>query len=191
MTEILDPARQPTFTGKRIDPFNMTPADVCIEDIAHHLSLVCRYNGAVPYHYSVGQHSLLVADLLMLHGAQPRLELAGLLHDASEAYINDVTTPVKYNAMSEDYRALEWRLQRLVEAVFDLPYGLTEADIVKWADKEATEREWTTWIEPNGQRIRPGLIEMAPRNVEDAFLLRVAQLDGLIREEDPRHPVNA
>lgn len=191
MTDILDPTRQPTFTGKRVDPFNMTPDDVCIEDIAHHLSQVNRYNGATPYPYSVGQHSLLVADLLMIGGAGPRVELAGLLHDASEAYINDVTTPVKYNAMSEGYRELEWRLQRLVEAVFDLPYGLTEADIVKWADKEATEREWSTWIEPNGHRTPPGLLEMDPRNVEDAFLLRVGQLDSAIRATDPLHPSSA
>ena len=191
MTEILDPARQPTFTGKRIDPFNMTPDDMCIEDIAHHLSQVNRYNGATEYPYSVGQHSLLVADLLMVGGASPRVELAGALHDGSEAYINDVTTPVKYNAMSEEYRALEWRLQRLVEAVFDLPYGLTEADIVKWADKKATEREWQWFIEHSERRCPPGLAKMDPRHVEDLFLQRIATLDGLIRRQDASHPTSA
>lgn len=179
---MIDPERQPTFTGKQVDPFDMVPDDVCIEDIAHHLSLACRYNGAVPYHYSVGQHSLLVADLLMLHGADPRLELAGLLHDASEAYLGDVTTPIKRNSMSEGYRKVEWHAMRVVEAVFGLPYGLTEADRVKWADNEALEREWWSLIEPNGLPTPPGVTEMRPRNVEDAFLLRAATLDRLIAE---------
>jgi uncharacterized protein len=191
VTEILDPTRQPTFTGKRIDPFHMSPDDVCIEDIAHHLSQVNRYNGATEYPYSVGQHSLLVADILLLGGASPRVELAGMLHDGSEAYINDVTTPVKYNAMSEAYRELEWGLQRLIEAVFDLPYGLTEADIVKWADKSATEREWVWFIERSAAKCPPGLAKMAPEHVEAAFLSRIQVLDAQIRQLDPSHPASA
>lgn len=177
---ILDSTRQPTFTGKRIDPFDMSPDDVCIEDIAHHLSQVNRYNGACPYPYSVGQHSILVADLLMMGGASPRVELAGLLHDGSEAYANDVTTPIKHNPMSDGYRALEWRIQRLIEAVFDLPYGLTEADIVKHADLSATEREWTYFIDKTVTRRPAGLAKLPAHIVEDAFLSRFRQLERLI-----------
>jgi hypothetical protein len=179
---MIDPERQPTFTGKQVNPFDIRPEDICIEDIAHHLSLACRYNGAVPYHYSVAQHALLVADILMLHGAPPIVECAGLHHDDSETWLGDVTTPIKRDPMSEGYRGVESRAMRVVETVFGLPYGSTEADIVKWADNEALEREWWSLIEPNGLPTPPGVTEMRPRNVEDAFLLRAATLDRLIAE---------
>ncbi len=186
---ILDPTRQPTFTGRRVDPLHMEVDDVCIEDIAHHLSQVNRYNGATPYPYSVGQHSLLVADLVVLHSrpGSANLELAGLLHDASEAYLNDVTTPVKRADLSEGYRAAEWKLQRLIEAVFELPYGLTDDHRVKWADQAATEREWTTWIEPYGGTTLRSLRKMRSEDVEELFLARFADLNRLI--ERRRHPM--
>ena len=173
----IEPGLQPTFTGKRIDPFDMKPDDVCIEDIAHHLSQFNRYNGATPYPYSVAQHALLVADILMLHGAPPLLEYAGLHHDDSETWLGDMTTPIKHSAISEGYRAVEWRVMRLVEAVFELPYGLTEHDMVKWADNEALQREWYSLIEPNGRPTPPGCREMAPDAVETRFLERAAKLE--------------
>jgi hypothetical protein len=177
---VIAPDRQPTFTGKFIDPFAMTPEDVCIEDIAHHLSQFNRYNGATPYPYSVGQHSLVVADQLFLAGAKPRIELAGLLHDASEAYLGDVTTPIKRNPISDGYREVESAVQRLIEAVFGLPYGSTESDIVKWADEAALHREWWCLIEPDGRDTPPGVAEMRPRHVEDLFLQRYETLARLV-----------
>jgi hypothetical protein len=177
---VIDPERQPTFTGKQVDPFDIRPEDVCIEDVAHHLSQINRYNGATPYPYSVGQHALLVADLLMHIGAPVIVELAGLHHDDSEIWLGDMTTPLKHNAMAEGYREVENRAMRVVEAVFGLPYGSTEADIVKWADNEALQREWWSLIEPNGLRTPPGVLPMESYNVEDAFLLRAAQLDRLV-----------
>lgn len=180
---MIDPHRIPTYTGKRIDPFDMSCADICIEDIAHHLSLANRYVGATEYPYSVGQHSLLVMDILFLHGAPPLVELAGGLHDASETWLGDVVTPIKVNPMSDAYRAVESRVQRLVEAVFWLPYGATEADIVKWADNEALQREWYSLIEPNGHPTPPGCREMAPKQVEERFLERIASLDAQMRRK--------
>ena len=77
-----------TYTGLRFYPFEPDPENVCIEDIAHALSLICRFGGHCKQFYSVAQHSVLVS----LNCPHP---LHGLLHDAEEAYIGDVCRPVK------------------------------------------------------------------------------------------------
>lgn len=180
---MIDPTRQPTFTGKAVDPFDMKVDDVCVEDIAHHLSLINRYNGATPYPYSVAQHVILVTDILFLAGAPLRTQSAGLHHDDSETWLGDLTTPIKHNPMSEAYRGAEWRVMRLIEAVFELPYGSTDSDIVKWADQEALEREWWTLIEPDGRKTPPSLEKWSPEKAEELYLHRVAELDRMLGVE--------
>lgn len=81
--------------GRRIDLCDPQVADMDMQDIAHALSLICRFGGHVKHFYSVAEHSLLVADLLEEQGHPSNVVLAGLLHDAHEAFIGDVTTPVK------------------------------------------------------------------------------------------------
>jgi len=75
-----------TFTGKKFFPFAPHPHQIDIRDIAHGLSLLCRFSGQCPYFFSVAEHSIYVAD---------NLKLEGLLHDASEAYLADLPRPVK------------------------------------------------------------------------------------------------
>ena len=86
-----------TSTGRVVYPLNLKPADVCLEDVAHHLSAVCRYNGATRRHYSVAEHSVLVALHLEADGwaGAPTRLLNALLHDAAEAYLQDVIGPIK------------------------------------------------------------------------------------------------
>ena len=79
-----------TFTGLKFWLTAPQPDTICIEDIAHHLAMQCRYDGATKTHYSVAQHSILVSELL-----PDNLTLSGLLHDAAEAYIGDQTKPYK------------------------------------------------------------------------------------------------
>jgi len=81
-----------TFTGKNIDPFNVKLNDICIEDIAHGLSLLCRYNGQCNGFYSVAEHSIIMATYSGFREWHP---LAMLLHDAAEAYIGDIIRPIK------------------------------------------------------------------------------------------------
>lgn len=81
-----------TYTGGKFHYLEPSPDEIHIEDIAHHLSLLCRFTGACKSFYSVAEHSMRVARLL-----PPELKLAGLLHDASEAYLNDISRPVKYS----------------------------------------------------------------------------------------------
>lgn len=84
-----------TSSGRDFIPAQLMSADVCITDIVHALSLICRFGGHTSEHYSVAQHSLLVARILAALGASPEVQLAGLMHDAHEAYIGDIPTPIK------------------------------------------------------------------------------------------------
>lgn len=84
-----------TYTGKHFDPTKPDKALICIEDIAHALSLLCRGNGHVKTFFSVGQHCILCAREAELRGYSSRLSLAALLHDASECYMSDVPRPFK------------------------------------------------------------------------------------------------
>lgn len=106
-----------TFTGGRYWPADPRPEDVKITDIAHHLSMICRYNGAVPRFYSVAEHSYHVSFLV------PRQhQMYGLLHDAHEAYIGDVTRPFK-KELGEGYE----HFNRINWAAVAKHFGLPEA----------------------------------------------------------------
>lgn len=84
-----------TWTGRVFEPLNMSKEDVCLEDIANALSMLCRGGGHVKYFFSVAQHSINCANEARERGWSPRIQLLCLLHDASEAYISDIIRPVK------------------------------------------------------------------------------------------------
>lgn len=87
-----------TFTGIHFNVQDPDPAMVRIEDIAHHLSLECRWGGACSRHYSVAEHSIWVARFAKKMVPEQQQDLAcihGLLHDAHEAYLKDIPTPLK------------------------------------------------------------------------------------------------
>lgn len=88
-----------------------------IEEIAHSLSLLCRFNGHTSRFYSVAEHSLLVAHLMEYHvGGDP---LEGLLHDATEAYLGDVPAPLKIHL--PDWKAVDKELEKKMRLTFGLP----------------------------------------------------------------------
>ena len=101
-----------TYTKKMFDPLRPKPELVDITDIAHSLSMLCRANGHFRSFYSVGQHSINCAREAAARGYTPRLQLACLLHDASEAYLSDVTRPVK--AELPKYKQIEEPLQEML-----------------------------------------------------------------------------
>lgn len=123
-----------TFSGKPYYPLNPRICDVRIDDIAHHLSMICRFSGAVKFHYSVGQHSLLVSDIaqqMAAPGEKLLMAYIGLMHDATEAYLNDVIKPIKDDL--KGYNEIEKRNWEVIDARFKLPSeGLP--DVVKRAD---------------------------------------------------------
>lgn len=101
-----------TYTGIMFDPLNPDPELVNIEDIAHALSLLCRANGHFRTFYSVAQHSVNCMEEAKARGHSRKVQLACLLHDASEAYLSDVTRPVKQELPR--YLEIEKPLQDLI-----------------------------------------------------------------------------
>ena len=106
MSEIL------TYTKIMIDPIHPDASLIREQDIAHALSLLCRANGHFPTFYSVAQHSLACREEAKARGWSKRLQLACLLHDGSEAYLSDVTRPVK--AVMPLYLEFEAPLQEVI-----------------------------------------------------------------------------
>jgi 5'-deoxynucleotidase YfbR-like HD superfamily hydrolase len=137
------------LSGRRLDLLDPTPVDIEIEDIAHGLSFVARWNGQTlgDFPYSVAEHSLLVERLFdrLSPGAPVKWRLAALLHDGPEYVIGDMISPVK-NAVGPGYDELDKRLAAAIHIRFGLPAALPAPvkKQVKRADKisawmEATE----------------------------------------------------
>ena len=134
-----------TYSGRKFDPMQMTPGDVCIEDIAHALSLLCRGGGQLTYFYSVGQHSLNCAAEAKARGWSERHQLACLLHDASEGYISDIIRPVKIYLTN--YLEIESKIMGTILTHFGLD-DLTEEENLrgKQIDDEILELELKTLL---------------------------------------------
>jgi len=128
------------LSGRRLDLLDPTPVDIEIEDIAHGLAFVARWNGQTrgDYPYSVAEHSLLVEDIYSrLHPDAPvKWRLAALLHDAPEYVIGDMISPVKA-AVGPGYGDLDVRLTAAIHLRFGLPAEIpkTVKQLIKKADK--------------------------------------------------------
>jgi 5'-deoxynucleotidase YfbR-like HD superfamily hydrolase len=153
---------------------------ITIEDIAHGLSLCCRFAGHSRAFYSVAQHSLILSRLVPAEFA-----LAGLLHDASEAYLGDITRPLKERL--PQYREIERRVERAIFARFGLAYPLPPA--VKHADLVMLATERRDLMRPNGTWPILAGIEPLPETItpmdsdraKALFLHRFGELGGYRR----------
>jgi uncharacterized protein len=141
-------AWQRMLSGRRLDLLDPSPLDIEIEDIAHGLARVARWNGQTrgDHAFSVAQHCVLVADIAVhLDRSMPRAaQLAALLHDAPEYVIGDMISPFKA-ALGLDYKAFEHRLLAAIHIRFGLPPRCT-ADLeaqIKAADRVAAYLEAT------------------------------------------------
>jgi 5'-deoxynucleotidase YfbR-like HD superfamily hydrolase len=158
-----------TYSGRSINLLDPQPELIDLKDIAHALAYLCRFNGHTRSFYSVADHSIRVAEQL-----PAPLRLAGLLHDATEAYLGDVIQPLK--GLLPGYTVLEESMWQAIAKRFDLPLMLPAA--VKFADRVllATERRdlivrsscWDVCdgIEPLVDTIHP----LTPEEAEDIFL---------------------
>lgn len=133
-------AWQRMLSGRRLDLLDPTPMDIEVEDIAHGLAFVARWNGQTKgdWPYSVAEHSLLVEEIFSRQnpGIATRWQLAALLHDAPEYVIGDMISPVKA-AIGREYGELDARLTAAVHLRFGLPAHLPVAikKAIKAADK--------------------------------------------------------
>ncbi|WP_281995807.1 HD family hydrolase [Ruegeria faecimaris] len=141
-------AWQRMLSGRRLDLLDPTPVDIEIEDIAHGLAFVARWNGQThgDFAYSVAEHSLLVEELFgrIAPKAPVKWRLAALLHDAPEYVIGDMISPVK-SAVGPDYGALDDRLAAAIHIRFGLPAAVpkTVKRQIKKADKISAWMEAT------------------------------------------------
>lgn len=141
-----------TVSGKKIDVTNPDPTTIDISDIAWALSRMPRFSGhTIPYiPYSVAQHCMQVAKDLAPHG--PRIQLHGLLHDAAEAYINDLPSPVKH--IPEIHAVISKLEDRLMLTIYESlgisPPTEEEELIVKIADKHQQAVEAYNFMHSRG-----------------------------------------
>lgn len=153
-----------TFTGRRLNPMDLQPEDIDIRDIAHHLACINRWCGALKEPISVAQHSVHVAWLCRDTG----LEMEALLHDATEAYLGDVTKWVKSHASMEFYRQAEDKAHRVICSTFKVDPRIP--DIVEHADRMMINIEgafgFPEW------RSMPGFPVPTPLNLYDVNLTR-------------------
>ena len=136
------------LSGRRLDLINPSPLDIEIEDIAHGLARVSRWNGQTlgDHPFSVAQHSILVEELAIAlrPGWPARWHLAALLHDAPEYVIGDLISPFKA-ALSIDYKDFETALLAAIHLRVALPTAIpkTVANVIKRADRIAAYFEAT------------------------------------------------
>lgn len=132
-----------TASDGRFDFMAISPENFSLWDMAHALSQICRFTGHCPGFYTVAHHSLLVARLV-----EPGLQLEALMHDAHEAYVGDMSTPLKeaigeiaaaFGCTVNPYRWLEDQISTSLRSICGLPHVLSPA--VKAADRLAYEIE--------------------------------------------------
>lgn len=139
-TDVRPRAWQRMLSGRRLDLLDPSPLDIEIEDIAHGLARVARWNGQTlgDHAFSVAQHSVVVEEICaqLEPDLQPRWRLAALLHDASEYVIGDMISPFKA-ALGYDYRLFEERLETAIHIRFGLPAKIPAEvkTLIKTADR--------------------------------------------------------
>lgn len=129
-----------TWSGRKFNLLTPEPTTILIEDIAHALSLQCRFNGHCDEFYSVAEHSVEVCKLVEKIGMKRNIVLTALLHDAAEAYTGDVVSPLK-NLLPE-FKRIESNLERHIAERFGLVYPFPEA--VHVADKKMLQKEFSS-----------------------------------------------
>jgi 5'-deoxynucleotidase YfbR-like HD superfamily hydrolase len=187
-------AWQRMLSGRRLDLLDPSPLDIEIEDIAHGLARVARWNGQTrgDHAFSVAQHSVLVEGFLthVWPDSTPQDQLGALLHDAPEYVIGDMISPFK-NALGVDYRQFEARLEAAIRIRFGLvpkmPAGLKAR--IKQADQSAAFYEATrlagfdvdealSFFGPPPPGAAPDIMPLSSTAAQNLFLCRFAELQA-------------
>ena len=159
-----------TRSGRQVSLLNPQYSQIDIGDIAHGLAFQCRFNGQTSRFYSIAQHCLMVTSILPDH-----LKLAGLLHDAAEAYIGDVVQPLK--VLLPDYQVIESNFNQAIGLRFNV--NLDHQEEVKAADlialatekRDLLPRERCDWELLKGIRPLDRLtLPMSPEQSEESFM---------------------
>lgn len=168
-----------TYTGGKFYPLSPDPAEVDPVDIAHALSLICRYGGHVERFYSVAEHCVL-----MSRHVPEEFALWALLHDATEAYVGDMIRPLKHSM--PEYVDAEDRVMEAVAIRFGLATSVMP-DKVKDADNRIILDERAAVLRPTGEvwaadALRPLGVRIhawGPERAEEEYLARLSHLGAL------------
>lgn len=160
------------FSGHKFWPMDPRPEEIFIEDIAHALSLQCRFAGHTRVHYSVGEHSYRLARFCSRENM-----LWGLLHDAAEAYLVDLPKPIKDNSiLGEQYTAIENGLMRVICERFSLPLEFPDEVkaldklMVQWEQRDLMAKPPEPWKDRIAKLPEYELVPISPELVEARFL---------------------
>lgn len=168
-----------TFTGRKFYPLKPEPEDVCIDDIAHALGMLCRFGGHTNRFYSVAEHCYLLS-----YAVAPENALHALLHDATEAYIQDLVRPLKYQL--PEYRQIENGVWGAITLHLEIP--LVIANEVRDFDTRMLLNERDAFFVNGGHRwevdslerltfpLGMGPIGLSPTSATDKFYRRFQEL---------------
>jgi uncharacterized protein len=170
-----------TFTNVHFDILNPTLDMIRMDDIAHHLAMQCRFTGATKFHYSVAQHAVYCSRIVA-----PEFAFEALNHDDSEAYIADMSRPLKYfTECGHHYLDIERPLERIIAARFGLPAYMSPE--VKQADNAMLFAEkaqlmqpcdWTSSASGTGEPANVVIEKWSPERAEIEFRTRFFELAG-------------
>lgn len=168
-----------TYTGRVVNPLEIRPEDISLVDIAHSLSNLCRFTGHTSKFYSVAEHCVRCYD----YATEDRLWV--LLHDASEAYVNDIARPLKHSAAYDAYRAAEEHIMKVIAQKYELVWP--EPASVKAVDRrllvtEIRDLMWGTDA-PDDNAFPEKIDPWSPELAEQAFIYRLA-MEGILVETD-------
>jgi len=164
-----------TYSGRPFWPCDPRIEDVATEDIAHALSLQCRFAGHCDTFYSVAEHCFRASMIVPYEDA-----LWALLHDAPEAYLIDLPRPLKYTpGLAEMYQECEAALMRVICRKYELPFGapasVKQADVILLATEQRDllpRASWRMGVTPLSEAILP----MSPKQAEWCFTSRLQWL---------------
>lgn len=173
-----------TYSGRKVDLFDPDPDTITLVDIAHSLSCIGRWGGHTTFYWSVAQHSIMVSKYCDAEDA-----MAGLFHDAAEAYFGDVARPLKRSPAFREYRLYYNQLETIILEKFcgvsNLPISVREADekvlateavfLMRRSAGDIGSEEWLCDADPLDLKLQPA----SPEHAEQGFLLRYYRLAAL------------
>lgn len=153
-------------SGKLIDLKNISENDIHISDIAHHLTKICRYGGALPLntHYSVANHSIALVYYAMEKGYSEDVQRALLLHDAGEAYLGDIVIGLK--RLLPEYKKLEDIVESMIENKYNIALKEEQVNLVKELDSRIALDEANVFFPEHFDKFNAQLLGEQPLGIK-------------------------
>lgn len=171
-----------TFSGRAVYPLDLREEDIALIDIAHSLSMQCRYNGHSTQFYSIAEHSVHIAKALMADFNDPELAMAGLMHDASESYLTDIARPVK--PFLSNYKEFEEQAEATIVKKYKL-IKMTDPRVKEYDNRILVDEKSVLMVRPPKEWSIPamgiGIVIHAwsPLEAKNEFLACFVELDDL------------